>query len=162
MYIKTSGLPQFRTLFLFFGHSGQLCKTCRNSWSVQYSLLSITNLLTFSAKLKLKFSLLIILMTSKLIWKRVLNLWLALYTLFQHLNRRLWRNSLRKILTQVSSDQSHLYMVYQSYSLRRKMVHYAFVSTSADLTTSPRRIAIHSHLFPTYWTHLIKLGSTQR
>ena len=43
----------------------------------------------FSTKLKLKFLLLIILMTSKSIWKRVLNLQLALYTLFQHLNKRL-------------------------------------------------------------------------
>ena len=51
--------------------------------------LSIANLPMFSAKLKLKFSLLIVLMTSKSIWKRVLNLWLALYTLFQHLNKRL-------------------------------------------------------------------------
>jgi len=38
------------------------------------SLLSIMNLLIFLAKLKLKFFLLIILMTSKLIWKRMLNL----------------------------------------------------------------------------------------
>jgi len=41
------------------------------------------------SKIKLKFSLLIVPMTSKSIWKRVLNLWLALYTLFQHLNKRL-------------------------------------------------------------------------
>ena len=41
------------------------------------------------SKLKLKFLLLIVFMTSKSIWKRVLNLWLGLYTLFQHLNRRL-------------------------------------------------------------------------
>ena len=61
--------------------------------------LSITNLPMFSIKLKLKFFLLIILITSKSTWKRVLNLLLVLYTLFQHLNRRLWRNSLRKILT---------------------------------------------------------------
>ena len=53
------------------------------------SLPSITNLLMFSAKLKLKFSLLIVLMTSKSICKKVLNLWLALYALFQHLNKRL-------------------------------------------------------------------------
>ena len=46
------------------------------------SLLSITNLLTFSAKLKLKFLLLIILITSKSIWKKVFNLQLVLYTLF--------------------------------------------------------------------------------
>ncbi len=46
------------------------------------SLSSITNLLMFSAKLKLKFLLLIILMSSKSIWKKVFNLWLALYTLF--------------------------------------------------------------------------------
>ena len=45
------------------------------------SLPSITNLLTFSAQLKLKFSLLIVRMTSKSIWKRVPNLQLALYSL---------------------------------------------------------------------------------
>ena len=126
------------------------------------SLPSIMNLPTFSAKLKLKFSLLIILMTSKSIWKRVLNLWLARYTLFQHLNKRLLRNSLRKISTRVLSDQPHLRMVYWSYSLRRKMVHCAFVSTSADLTTFPKRIVIHSHSSPIYWTHLAKLRFTQR
>jgi len=60
---------------------------------------SITNLPTFSEKLKLKFSLLIVLTTLKSIWKRVLNLQLALYTLFQYLNKRLSRNLLRKILT---------------------------------------------------------------
>ena len=109
------------------------------------SLLSITNLLMFSAKLKLKLSLLTVLMTSKLIWKRVLNLLLALYTLFQHLNKRLWRNLLRKISTWVSSSQSHLYIVHQSYSLRRKMGHCAFVSTFTVLTISSRRIAIHSY-----------------
>jgi len=126
------------------------------------SLPSIINLPMFSAKLKLKLSLLIILMISKLIWKRVLNLWLALYTLFQHLNKRLSRNSLRKILTQVLSDQPHLYMVHRFYLLRRKMVHCTFVSTSMDLTASPRRIAIHSCSSPTYWTYLAKLRSTQR
>jgi len=60
------------------------------------SLPSITNLLMFSAKLKLKSSLLIIIITSKSIWKKVLNLWLAPYTLFWHLKKRLSRNSLRK------------------------------------------------------------------
>ena len=124
--------------------------------------LSITNLPTSSARLKLKLCLLIILITSKSIWKRVLNLWLVLYTLFQHLNKRLWRNSLRKISTQVSSDQPHFRTMHWSYSLRRKIVHCAFVSTSVDLTTSPRRIAIHSHSSLIYWTHLAKLGSTQR
>ena len=114
------------------------------------SLPSITNLLIFLAKLKLKPFLLIILITSKSIWKRVLNLQLGLYTLFQYLNKRLSRNSLRKISTWVSSDQPHLYMVHWSYSFRRKMVYYAFVSTSTDLTTSSRRIAIHSHSFSTY------------
>ena len=126
------------------------------------SLPSITNLLTFSAKLKLKLSLLIVPITSKSIWKRVLNLWLALYTFCQHLNKRLWRNSLRKISTQVLSDQPHLCTVYWSYLLRRKMVYYTSVSTSAVLTASPRRIAIHFRLFLIYWTHLAKLRSTQR
>jgi len=101
------------------------------------------NSLTFSAKLKLKFSLLIILMTSKSIWKKVLNLWLALYTLFWYLNKRLSKNSLRKTSTWVSSDQPYLHTVYQFYLLRRKMVHYAFVSTSAVLTASLRKITIH-------------------
>ena len=92
----------------------------------------------------------------------VLNLQLALYTLFQHLNKSLSRNSLRKILTQVLSNQSYLHMVHQSYLLKRKMVHCTFVSTSTVLTTSPRRITIHSCSSPTYQTHLAKLGSTQR
>ena len=68
------------------------------------SLSSITNLLMFSAKLKLKFLLIIILIISKSIWKKIFNLWLALYTLFWYLNKRLWRNSLRKTLTWVSSN----------------------------------------------------------
>ena len=114
------------------------------------SLLSITNLPTFLARQKLKFSLLIILMTSKSIWKRILNLWLVLYTLFQHLNKRFWRNSLRKISTWVLSDQPHLCMVHQSYLLRRKMVHCAFVSTSTVSTISPKRIVIHSRSSPIY------------
>ena len=73
---------------------------------------SIMNLPTFLARLKLKLSFLIILMTSKSIWKRVRNLRLALYTLFQHLNKRLWRNSLRKTSTWVSSDRPHLRTVH--------------------------------------------------
>ena len=125
-------------------------------------LLSITNLPMISARLKLKFSLLIILMTLKSIWKRVLNLWLALYTLFQHLNKRLSRNSLRKILTWVLSDQPHLHTVHQSYLLRRKMVYCAFVSTSAVSTVSPKRIVIYSCSSLIYWTHLAKLGSIQK
>ena len=124
--------------------------------------LSITNLPTFSAKIKLKFSLLIISMTSKSIWKRVLNLRLALYTFFRYLNESLSRNSLRKILTQVLSDQPHLCTVHRFYLLRRKMVDCVFVSTSAVLTVSPRKIAIHFCSSLIYWTHLAKLGSTQR
>ena len=58
--------------------------------------------------------------------------------------------------------QPHLHIVHQSYSLRRKMVHCTFVSTSTVLTTSSRRIAIHSHLSLIYQTHLTKLRSTQR
>ena len=123
---------------------------------------SIMNLPTFLARQELKFSLLIILMTSKSIWKRVLNLWLVLYTLFQYLNKRLWRNSLRKISTQVLSDQPHLRTVHWSYLLRRKIVHCTFVSTSAVSTVSPKRIAIYSCLSLTYWTYLAKLRSTQR
>ena len=74
-------------------------------------LLSIMNLLMFSAKSKLKSLLLIVLMISKSIWKKVLNLWLALYTLFWHLNKRLL-NSLRKTSVQVSSDQLSLSAQY--------------------------------------------------
>ena len=118
---------------------------------------SITNLLTFSAKLKLKFLLLIILIISKSIWKKVLNLWLAPYTLFQHLNKRFLRNSLRKISIWISFDQSYLYMVYQSYLLRRKIVYCASVLTSMVLTTSPRKIVIYSCSSLIYWTHLTKL-----
>ena len=40
------------------------------------------------------------------------HLWLALYTLFWYLNKRLSRNSLRKISTWVSSNQPHLCMMY--------------------------------------------------
>ena len=47
-------------------------------------LSSTTNLLMFSAKLRLNSLLLIIIIISKSIWKKMLNLWLALYTLFQH------------------------------------------------------------------------------
>ena len=126
------------------------------------SLPSITNLPTFSAKLKLKFLLFIILMTSKLIWKKILNLQLALYTLFWHPNKKLSRNSLRKTSTWISSDQPHLYTVHQSYSLRRKMVHCTFMLTSAVLTASSRRIVIHSCLSTIYWTYLTKLRFTQR
>ena len=126
------------------------------------SLSSIISLLMFSAKLKLKFSLLIILITSKSIWKKVLNLLLALYTLFWHLNKRLSRNSLRKTLTRILSDQPHLHTVHWSYSLKRKMVHCTFVSTSAVLTAFPRRIIIYSCLSLIYWTHLAKLRFTQR
>jgi len=79
-----------------------------------------TNSPTFSAKLKLKSLLLITFMTSKSIWKKMLNFWLASYTLFQYLNRRLWKNSLRKTLIQILSDQSHLCTVYQSYLLKKK------------------------------------------
>ena len=124
--------------------------------------LSITNLLIFLTKPKLKSLLLIVLMTSKSIWKKVSNLWLALYTLFQHLNKRLSRNLLRKTSIQVLSDQSYLYTVHQSYSLRRKMVHCAFMSTSLVLTTSPRRIVIHSHSSVIYWTYLAKLRFIQK
>ena len=85
-----------------------------------------------------------------------------LYTLFQHLNKRLWKNSLRKISTQVSSNQPHLCMVHQSYLLRRKMVHCAFMLTSMVLTISSRKIAIHFRSSLIYWTHLAKLESTQR
>ena len=123
------------------------------------SLLSITNSLIFSEKLKLKSSLLIIFMISKSIWK-VLNLWLAPYTLFQHLNKRLWRNSLRKTSIWVSSNQPHLCIVHQSYSLRRKIVHYTSMSTSAVFTGFSKRIAIHFcislslsyRLLPPVWT----------
>ena len=47
------------------------------------------NLSMFLAKLKLKSLLLIALMTLKSIWKKMLNLLLATYTLFWHLNKRI-------------------------------------------------------------------------
>jgi len=72
------------------------------------------------------------------------------------------RNSLRKTLTQVSSDQFHLHTVHWSYLLRRKMVHCAFVLTSVVLTASPRKITIYSYSFLIYWTHLAKLKFIQR
>ena len=66
----------------------------------------------FSVKPRLKSSLLIILIISKSIQKKVLNLQLALYTLFQHQNKRLSKDLLRKTSIQVSSDQlSSLYNV---------------------------------------------------
>ena len=45
---------------------------------------------------------------------------------------------LRKTSIWVSSNQSHLCIVHWSYSLRRKMVHYASVSTSVVLTISSK------------------------
>ena len=120
------------------------------------SLLSIINSLMFSAKLKLKSSLLIILMISKSIWKKVLNLQLAPYTLFQYPNKRLLRISLRKTSIQILSDQSHLYMMHQFYLLRKKIVYYISVLTSMILTAFSRRIIIHSYSFLIYWTHLAK------
>ena len=137
-------------------------------WGIDYNMIfpiflpSITNSSIFSAKLNLKSSLLIILMTSKSIWKKVLNLQLASYTLFWHLNKRLFRNSLRKTSIQISSDQPHFCIVYWSYLLRRKMVYCTSISTSIILTVSPRRIIIHSHSSLIYWTHLTKLGFIQR
>ena len=68
------------------------------------SLPSITNSLMFSTKIKLKFLLHIVLMISKSIWKKMLNLWLVSYTFFQHQNKRLLRNSLRKTSIWISSD----------------------------------------------------------
>ena len=108
------------------------------------SLLNITNLPMSLANLKLKFSPLIVLMISKSIWKKVLNLLLALYTLFQHLNKKLSRNSLRKTSIQVLSNQSPLYIMYWSYLSRRKIVYYASVLTSMILITFPKKISIQS------------------
>ena len=51
---------------------------------------------------------------------------------------------MRKTLPWVLSDQPHLRTVHRSYSLRRKMVHCTFVSTSAVSTVSPKRTVIHS------------------
>ena len=120
------------------------------------------NLLIFSVKPKLKSSLLIILITLKSIWKKVLNLWLALYTLFWYPNKRLLRNLLRKTLIQILSNHPHLYIVHWSYSSRKKMVHYISALTSMVLTVFPKKIAIHSCLFLIYWTYLIKLKYIQR
>jgi len=58
--------------------------------------------------------------------------------------REALKEFIEEILPQVLSDQPHPHTVHQSYSLRRKMVHCASVSTSADLTASPKRIVIHS------------------
>ena len=140
------------------------------------SLPSITNLLMFSAKLKLKFSLLIVLMTLKSIWKRVLNLLLALYTLFWHLNKLLSRNSLRKISTRVSSDQPHLRMVHWSYLLRRKMVHCASVDFRSlnhiskkdcyplplisDLLDSPCKAWVYSKIDLHHAYHLVCIANS--
>ena len=108
--------------------------------------LSITNSPMFSAKPRLKYLLLIILMTSKSIWKKMLNLLLALYTLFQHPNKRLLRNLLRKTLIWILFNQPSLCMVHWSYSSRRKMVHYAFVSTFVVLTVyKDRYLLLSSH-----------------
>ena len=122
------------------------------------SLPSIMNLLMFSTKLKPKSILFIVLMTLKSIWKKILNLQLAPYTLFWHLNKKLSRNSLRKTSIWVSSYQHHLCIVYWSYSLRRKIVHYTFVLTSAVLTAFPKRIVIYSHSSLIYWSHQCSCG----
>ena len=47
-------------------------------------------------------------------------------------------------------------MVYQSYLLRRKIVHYTFVLTSATSTTFSKKIIILSHLFLICLTYLTK------
>ena len=133
--------------------------TPQNLWKLLISPMFLPNIMNL---LMLKLSLLIVLMISKSIWKRVLNLQLALYTLFQYLNKRLLRNSLRKISIRILSNQPHFCMVHWSYLLRRKMVHCAFVSTSTVLTISPKKIVIHSCSSLIYWTYLTKLRSTQR
>ena len=69
---------------------------------------------------------------------------------------------IEEISIQILSNQPHLHTVHWSYSLRRKMVHYAFVSISAVKTASPRRITIHSCLSLICWTHLAKLRFIQR
>ena len=101
-------------------------------------------------------------MILKSIWKKVLNFLLAPYTLFWYLNKRLSKNSLRKTSIQISSNQPHLCIMHQSYSLRRRMVYYTSVLTSTVLNASPKRIIIHSCSSLIYWTYLTKLGFIQR
>jgi len=67
-----------------------------------------------------------------------------IYSLSASEQESLTRNPLRKISTQVLSDQPYLHTVHWSYSLRRKMVHCTSVLTSVVLTASLRRIIIHS------------------
>jgi len=52
------------------------------------------------------------------------------------------KESLRKTSTQISSNQPYLHTMHLSYLLKRKIVHYTFVLTSAVLTASLRRITI--------------------
>ena len=120
------------------------------------------NLLMLLAKPRLKSLLLIVIMIVKLTQKKMLNLQLFLYTLFQYVNKKLSRNSLRKTSIWVLFNQPPLYMIYQSYSSRRKIVYYPFVSTFIVLTVSPKRIAIYFHSFLIYLTHFIKLEYIQR
>jgi len=61
-----------------------------------------------------------------------------------------------------SLSVSSLCIVHQSYSLRKKMVHFTSMSTSVTLTTFPKRIAIYSCLSPICWTYLTKLRFIQR
>jgi len=70
---------------------------CLHSSNIQANSekIGIINSLMFSAKPKLKSLLSIVLITSKSIWKKVLNPQLALYSLFWYLNKRLLRNLLR-------------------------------------------------------------------
>ena len=130
-----------------------------SSWSIPNSIM---NLLTFSAKPRLKSLLFIILITSKLIQKKMLNLRLVLYTLSWYLNKWLSRNSLRKTSTQVSFNLLPLCIVYQSYLSKRKMAYYTSASTSVVLTIFPKRITIHFHSSLICQTHFAKLEYIQR
>ena len=159
-YQNFQALATLNTIFAFWVFKPTL-QNLQRLLIFPMSLPNIMNLLMFSAKPKLKFSFLIVLMIFKSIWKKVLNLQLVLYTLFQHLNKRLLRNSLRKISIWILSDQPPFCMVYQFYLLRRKIAHYTFMSTSIVLIAFPKRITIYSHSSPIYWTYLAKLGFIQ-
>ena len=66
---------------------------------------------------------------------------------------------LMSILPMVLSVLHILYAVLQSYSSRRKMVSFGFVSISGALTKSPRKIITHSPTSLTSWTVLERLDS---
>ena len=59
----------------------------------------------------------------------IYNLWLVLFTLFWYLNKKLSRNSLRKISIWVSFNQPYLCMVYTSLICQENFFHYVSIIT---------------------------------